>query len=100
MIEGMKQYHVVKPNIDNGKISLELRAALEPCPFCGAVAVAEYAPGSYGITGIGVHCTGCGMKSHVALIGCGVLRNGHFEPVSEIEAFDKAVTSWNRRTTS
>lgn len=86
--------------LDTDNVKLELTAKLDLCPFCGGEAKVQYAPGFYGLTGIKVKCTKCLISTLAVVIGCGVLRNGHFELVSEIEAFNKAVTSWNRRTTA
>lgn len=96
MITEMTNYH----DLDTKKIKLELTAELKPCPFCGGHAEARYSPGAYGVTGVKVICTKCKIATLTKLIGCGAFRDGHFEAVTEAEAFDEAVSNWNRRTTA
>lgn len=91
---------VLYSKLDTDNTKLDMNAELLPCPFCGGEAKAQYAPAGYGLTGVNVKCTKCNVSTFTKTIGCGKLCGDHFETVTEIEAFDRAVADWNRRTES
>lgn len=86
-------------DVEANNLKLEHNVQLSSCPFCGGEAIAQYASGSYGLTGIRVRCTKCHISTMTELIGTGKMISGRagFHEVTENEALETAAAYWNKR---
>lgn len=80
-------------------VSIGFRKDLYRCPFCGGAAVAEYENGVYFFNGFVIRCSDCEIRTPVKTYNCGALRSDGWHKITEIEALEQAVISWNRRAT-